>query len=269
MLFFSPAKLNLFFRVLRKRSDGYHEIASLFQAIDLCDKVTIEIAERDSLSCSDPELPCDATNLALKALYLFRQNFPFSFCTHILLEKNIPMQAGLGGGSGNAATVLWGLNELCGRPASVEQLREIGSQLGSDVAFFFSTGTAYCTGRGEILETVSLPESIEGWLAKPSFGLSTPLVYKETRADALPNRDPREALRTYPNFFNDLEPAAFRLEPRLIAFKNKLDAMGFNSVTMTGSGTAFFCLGNPTSIDPSLIPFRAINRSSSSWYGAA
>lgn len=267
MLFFSPAKLNLFFRVLRKRSDGYHEIASLFQAIDLCDTVTIEKTERDSLTCSDPELPCDSSNLAWKALYLFRQVFPFSFPIHIHLEKKIPIQSGLGGGSGNAATVLWGLNELCGRPATVEQLAEMGARLGSDVAFFFSTGTAYCTGRGEILEPVSLPQPIQGWLAKPTFGLSTPLVYKETRVDALPNRDPRKAIQNYPCFFNDLEPAAFRLESRLIAFKNQLDAMRFDSVTMTGSGTAFFCLGKPDAVDSSLIPFLSLNRSLSSWYG--
>ncbi len=265
MILFSPAKLNLFFRVLGKRSDQYHEIASLFQAIDLCDTVIIEKAERDALSCSDPELPCDSSNLAWKALDLFRQMFPFPFFVHIHLEKKIPMRAGLGGGSSNAATVLWGLNQLCNGPAAVEQLAVMGARLGSDVPFFFSTGTAYCTGRGEILESVSLPQPLQGWLAKPSFGLSTPLVYKETCVDALPNRNPREALRAG-SFFNDLEPAAFRLEPRLIAFKNRLDAMQFDSVTMTGSGTAFFCLGKPPAVDPALIPFCSLNRPISSWY---
>ena len=265
MLLFSPAKINLFFRIIRKRSDGYHEIASLFQAINLFDTLRFAKDTRDSLTCSDPELTCGSDNLVMKALSLFRSRFSCSFGVKIHLEKRIPCQAGLGGGSGNAATTLWGLNEWAGRPATLSQLSEMGALLGSDVPFFLSTGTAYCTGRGEILEPVSLPRPFEGWLAKPPFGLSTPLVYKETRVEELTPRDPREALLKYPSFYNDLEPAAFRLDPRLLQFRKKLEQMGFASVTMTGSGTAFFCAG----VEPlgeEFTPLRSVQRELSGWY---
>ena len=180
------------------------------------------------------------------------------------------MQAGLGGGSSNAATALWALNQWTGEPATIEELRNIGSKIGSDVAFFFSSGTAYCTGRGEILEP--FPDlSIDGYLAKPGFGLSTPLVYRETRVDELPDIDPKIArdsfLTAAPQFFNDLEKAAFRIEPRLIQFKEQLLSLGFQTVSMTGSGTAFFCLkGAPKSAIIHFIPFCSLNRPLNAWY---
>lgn len=266
IVFYSPAKINLFFRVLRKRSDGYHEIASLFQAIDLYDRIFITKASIDSLTSSDPELSCGSDNLVMKALALFRSRFPFSFGVSIHLEKRIPSQAGLGGGSSNAATILWALNELSGRPAALEELIEIGAKIGSDVPFFFSLGTAYCTGRGENLSPFALPHPISGWIAKPPFGLSTPLVYQETRVSELIDRDPLLSLGSYPAFYNDLEPAAFRLEPCLLDFKKELERQGFHSITMTGSGTAFFCIGgNPDKKE--LIPFRGVFRDATDWYG--
>ncbi len=176
----------------------------------------------------------------------------------IHIEKNIPVEAGLGGGSSNAATTLSALNELAGRPATHSQLLEMGALLGSDVPFFFSSGTAYCTGRGEILEPFTLPEPLSGWIAKPTYGLSTPLVYQHTRIEELPLRDPREALRTL-SFFNDLEVPAFRLEPRLLTLRDVL-RRSFEQVTMTGSGTAFVCLkGTPAAIDGvRFFPFRSL-----------
>jgi len=254
----SPAKLNLFFRVLRKRPDGYHDIASLFQAIDLFDRLFFSWTPQDEITCTDPTIPCDSSNLVAKALTQFRARFPTN-SIRIHIEKHIPIQAGLGGGSSNAATTLWGLNELMGHPATLQQLIEMGSAIGSDVAFFFSTGTAYCTGRGEILEPFVLPKPLSGWLAKPTYGLSTPLVYKNTRIEELMPRDPREALSSFPNYFNDLEIPSFRLEPRLIPLRDELQK-SFQHVTMTGSGTAFFCLdGEPTPIDGVLFfPFQSI-----------
>lgn len=266
MFLFSPAKINLFFRVIRKRSDGYHEIASLFQAISLFDQLHFSKSDVDSLTCTDPELTCGPDNLVNKALHLFRSRFHIPFGVKIHLDKKIPCQAGLGGGSGNAATTLWGLNELAGRPANQDELAQMGSLLGSDVSFFFSSGTAYCTGRGEILEPFILPHSLKGWIAKPPYGLSTPLVYKDTRAGELTDRDPRHSLYSFPMFYNDLEPAAFRLEPRLQAFRQSLEKQGFDSVTMTGSGTAFFCFGNQDSTNE-FTPFYSVQRDLNGWYG--
>ncbi|HSX38195.1 MAG TPA: 4-(cytidine 5'-diphospho)-2-C-methyl-D-erythritol kinase [Chlamydiales bacterium] len=276
-LFSSPAKINLFFHILGKRSDGYHEIASLYQAIDLFDTLKFRKGHQDFFS-SNIYLD-EAANLVLKALRLFRIRFPFSFGVKIHLEKRIPLQAGLGGGSSNAATTLWALNELTGRRASMSALIEMGALLGSDVPFFFSSGTSYCTGRGEILEPFHLPYLLSGYLAKPSFGLSTSLVYQETRIEELIARDPRQGLVQFPLFYNDLEPAAFRIEPRLRLFHSHLKQMGFDAVTMTGSGTAFMCQVNIPKGQilnhfgyktlpqfQSFLPFRSIQRAENSWY---
>ncbi len=270
MKFFSPAKLNLFFRVLNKRSDGYHEIASLYQAIDCGDDLIFKSHHEDLLTCSDPDLPCDLNNLVLRALCLFRQSFSCP-SVHIHLEKRIPQQAGLGGGSSNAATTLYALNQFAGSPATDAQLISLASQIGSDVPFFFSSGTAYCTGRGEIMKPASI-NPISGWLAKPAFGLSTPSVYRETRVDELKEIDPMSCLASFqttnPLYRNDLELAAMRIEPRLLTFKELLSSSGFHTVSMTGSGSAFFCLGQPDIPIRCLIPFRSCLRNDSSWYSS-
>ena len=251
----SPAKINLSFQVLSKRLDGYHEIASLYQAIDLFDTLSLQQSNQDLLTCTDPELLCDETNLVWRALLLFRKHSLFP-PVHLHLEKQIPMQAGLGGGSSNAATALWALNCFAGNPFSLGELRELGSALGSDVPFFLSCGTAFCTGRGEKLEEREL-FAVQGYLVKPPYGLSTPAVYRETRIAEL------KAARG--RYFNDLEPAAMRLEPQLVDFKRHLFSLGFHTVCMTGSGSAFFCLGEGSS-PKGAIPFKSISRSSSEWY---
>ncbi|MBI2742534.1 MAG: 4-(cytidine 5'-diphospho)-2-C-methyl-D-erythritol kinase [Chlamydiales bacterium] len=245
---FSPAKINLFFRVLKKRPDGYHEIASLYQSISLGDRLEIELAHEDRLECDDETLPCDSTNLILRAADLFRRKTGKKVYAHFHLLKRTPIQAGLGGGSSNAATALWGLNQLSGKAVSNEELMLWSAELGSDVPFFFSTGTAYCEGRGEkILPLPPLPKRQKFWIAKPQGGLSTPLVYQETKPELLEERDPKTALRSFtegsPLYFNDLEPAAFRLASPLSSFKNQLYKAGFDQVVMTGSGTAFICFG--------------------------
>lgn len=251
----SPAKINLSFKVLAKRPDGYHEIASLFQAIDLCDRLFFSFSDSDKLTCSDPEIPLGSSNLVSKALSFFPSRPPVS----IHIEKNIPIQAGLGGGSSNAATTLWALNELLGKPYTQDQLISFGAQIGSDVPFFFSSGTAYCTGRGEILHP-ALPQFLKGYIAKPFYGLSTPLVYQEVNLSQLPSQEGK--------YFNDLEIPAFRLEPRLRSLQTKLQK-NFGVVTMTGSGTAFFCLGgDPKPIEGvQFFPFHTIQRREPlAWY---
>ncbi len=118
MKLFSPAKLNLFLRVLSKRKDGYHEIASLFQAIDFGDILTFALSDKDKLTSSDPSIPHDRSNLIFQAADQFRRQTGLHFGLEVDLEKKIPTQSGLGGGSSNAATTLWALNELHGRPVS-------------------------------------------------------------------------------------------------------------------------------------------------------
>jgi 4-diphosphocytidyl-2-C-methyl-D-erythritol kinase len=277
--YFSPAKLNLFFRVLSKRGDGFHEIASLYQAIDWGD--TLELAEAcdDQFTCSDPLLPCDEKNLVVKALDLFRLRSGLSsFRVRCHLEKRVPMEAGLGGGSSNAATMLYACNELAGSPATLQELGLWAAELGSDVAFFFSSGSAYCTGRGEKfadqrlpLRSILLPGAT--WIAKPAFGLSTPKVYAAICSDRLEKRDPRMVLESFhkgtPLFFNDLEDPAFHICPALQDVKCTLQKAGFSTVVMTGSGSAFICLGlsaPPTFDGLIMAPILPIERKNDGWY---
>ncbi len=268
--FISPAKINLFFRVLRKREDGFHEIASLYQAIDLCDTLHFSLSKEDLFTCSDPALSMDAQNLVCKALKLFREKTGRFDPVAIHLEKKIPMQAGLGGGSSNAATTLFALNQLFSTNLSQEDLTELGSVLGSDVPFFFSIGTAYCTGRGERLQEMPFPESLLRssciWIAKPKVGLSTPLVYGACKPELLPQRDPKESFSL---FYNDLEMAAFSLLPELAILKDTLLDSGFETVVLCGSGTAFFCIGMDHSPQIEGIEFfqtKPFSKENATWY---
>lgn len=247
--YYSPAKVNLFLHVKERRPDGYHELSSLFQTIDLFDTLDITCCENhDRLAVNDPSIPCDTTNLILKATALFRQKTKSSQYFNIILNKNIPMEAGLGGGSSNAATTLWAINVLCGSPATIEELMTWGAEIGSDVAFFLSEGTALCTGRGEKIHPVpALTPQRSGWIVKPSFGLSTPSVYKHLKLAKLPQNEPEKALKKIIEgelcYFNDLESPAFSLSPPLAALKEELITLGYEKVMMTGSGSAIVCIG--------------------------
>ncbi|MBS0628077.1 MAG: 4-(cytidine 5'-diphospho)-2-C-methyl-D-erythritol kinase [Verrucomicrobia bacterium] len=232
----SPAKINVFFKVLHKREDGFHEISSLYQAISLCDTLQIRLSEKDSFTCSDPLLPADHTNLVMKALDLFRKKTGTSCFFSIHLDKKIPMQAGLGGGSSNAATALWSFVKLARLSISQETLFSWGAELGSDVSFFFSSGAALASGRGEILTDVAPYLSSPFWIVKPKEGLSTAEVYRFCK----PNLKKEEKKI----FYNDLEEAAFSLAPSLFKIKASLLSFGFEVVVLSGSGTAFFCLEN-------------------------
>lgn len=244
----SPSKVNLFFRVLSRRPDGFHEIASLYQAVGLCDTLYFRKSGHLNVTCSHPSLSTGESNLVTKAARLFFQKTGIKSAADIHLVKNIPVEAGLGGGSGDAATTLWGLNELYGRPVDLFKLIEWGATLGSDVAFFFSSGSAYCTGRGEKLESLpplDLPAKVT--IVKPQEGLSTPVVYKSCRVGDFPTRSPKESLLSFQqgkgDFYNDLEIPAFFLLPSLKEIKTLLESSGFSHALLCGSGTAFFCLG--------------------------
>lgn len=271
---FSPAKINLFLRVVSKRTDGYHNLSSVFQTLSLGDTLTMEPHDRDLLTCTDPELPTDDTNLALKATELFRQKTGLKHYFKIHLVKKIPTQAGLGGGSSNAASVLWGCDQLAHTKIALNTLKQWGSEIGSDIPFFFSQGTAYCTGRGESVYHLPALTSRPLWIIKPSCGLSTPEVYRRFRlstpvSEKILQRDLDEFLAGSMTYFNDLEPPAFEINPGLQQLKKDLLASGFETALMSGSGSSFFCMGQgKLPLDPQLvvIPAQFINRSLDQWY---
>lgn len=269
----SPAKVNLFLRILKRRPDGYHELASLFQAISLFDTLDFALAERDHLTCTDPTIPNDGSNLVLKAVNLFRSKTGLNFGLRVHLDKHIPQQAGLGGGSGNAATTLWALNQLHNRPATHETLSQWAGEIGSDVAFFLSSGTAYCTGRGEIVQSLQPLQNQFLWIVKPPQGTSTPAVYGKLNAAQLPQRDPEQALKQFlcgsPSYFNDLEEAAMSVTPELKALRDRLTSQGYSDILLSGSGSSFFVSGKTQRPDiPGCQIYAAefANRLHNSWY---
>lgn len=272
---FSPAKINLFLKIIRKRSDGYHELSSLFQTIDLGDTLTFELSSKDSLTCTDPLIPTNETNLVLKATQLFRNKTGFSTNFKIHLLKQIPIQAGLGGGSSNAASTLWACNNLTGNKISIADLQQWSAEIGSDIPFFFSEGTAYCTGRGEHVQNLSPLTKQHCWIIKPKVGLSTPEVYSRFRLksdsnlNVASNADIKRFFNESPYYINDLEQPAFEAKPELEEIKNNLLKCGFKTVLLSGSGSAFFCLGEGTpSISNDFTSFSThfLNRSPIHWY---
>jgi 4-diphosphocytidyl-2-C-methyl-D-erythritol kinase len=273
VVLFSPAKVNLFFRVLSKRPDGYHDIASLYQAISLGDTLTATLADEDRITCDDPSIPCDERNLIYKAAQVFREQTGFSGRVHWHLTKKIPIEAGLGGGSSNAASALFALNQFSSFGLDETALCRFASLFSSDAPFFFSTGSAYCTGRGEVLTSIQDLQPMSFWVAKPDGGLSTPQVYKTCSPATCLQRNAEQhlnqALEGRLELFNDLEDSAFSLMPSLLRLKQDLLELGFSQVSMTGSGTAFMCFGDVPS--PSLqgvrfFPVRFIQRAEDEWY---
>lgn len=251
---FSPAKINLSLFVLRKRPDGFHEIATLMQTVSLGDVIHMEKVEahRDRLTCSGYPMECDESNLILKALAYFRKKSLMNVHLRIHVEKHIPLAGGLGGGSSNLATALWGANQWLPNPLSLSTLQELSSHLSSDGPFFFSSGTAYVTGRGEEIHPL-LPFSFSSplWLIKPCYGLSTSLVYRHCQPSHFSQTREAESISEQyggENLLgkNDLEPSAFTLKPELRRLKAHLKRVGFQQVCMTGSGPTFYCTGNPS-----------------------
>jgi len=260
---FSPAKINLFLRILRRRPDNYHDLASLFHTVAFGDTLDMEVlppaAERDELECNLEGVPTDESNLVIRALNLFRERSGVQRFFRVRLEKLIPAQAGMGGGSSNAATAFFGANALCGSPASAADLLGWADDpiIGSDATFFLSEGTAYCTGRGEVVTPVPplpVPAGLAVYLVKPRYGLSTPKVFKALDLSAVSPADPEELLAAFRErgvghtaWVNDLEAPAFEVCPELGELKAFLagEEWGFQAVLMSGSGTTVYCIGEP------------------------
>lgn len=250
----SPAKINLFLEVLGKRDDGYHELVTVMACISLADRiafraVTGEITGEVTGLASD-SLPPWKQNLVFRALELLRSESGTQMGMQVRLEKRIPQQAGLGGGSSNAATALRVANRLWGLHWSADRLAELAARLGSDVPFFLSSGTAICRGRGERVRSIPGLPGVPVLIAQPPEGLSTPLVFagldgfalrrsgQETEA-ALQRRDPL-ALGTV--LFNRLEQPASRLSVWPDRMRNEFDRLPCLGHQMSGSGSCWFGL---------------------------
>ena len=252
----SAAKINLSLDVTGRLDNGYHTIESVFQTVGLYDEITVEKADSISISCTVPEqfaaadpIPCDNRNIAYKAAELFFSQAGISGGCNIHILKGIPSQAGMGGGSTDAAGVLYCLNKVFSAGLSAEQLAELGKNLGADVPFFFSGGTAFVSGIGEKL--TPLPDFSGRILviAKGSQGVSTADAYRNVDALTEPFHPQTAALadaiknapETAYQFFGNIFEAAVGLEEvdKLKSAMLNKDALKAN---MTGSGSAVFGL---------------------------
>lgn len=260
--FYSPSKINLFLYVKSRRSDGFHDLFSLMQVVDLFDILEIDFSSIDTFSCSDPLLPMDEKNLVIRALNLFRQRTGCKSALKIHLEKNIPQEAGLAGGSGNAATLLWALNTLFQTHLTQKQLMEWAGELSSDAPFFFSKGRALIEGVGARVYEQN-PVSIQQlFLVKLKEGLSTKTIFEKF---VQKNNTPIDRLLLY---HNDLEEPAFSLLPKLKVLMETLKEQNLGNIWMTGSGTTLVCERLPKFLPQEVQCFavKTLYRVPDSWY---
>jgi 4-diphosphocytidyl-2-C-methyl-D-erythritol kinase len=245
MRIFTPAKINLTLEVLGKRSDGFHELATWMIPIALYDCLTIEPATKMVFESNVPELQSDRTNLIIRAVDAFQKLSGSAQDYRIVLEKNIPIGAGLGGGSSNAAATLRLLNRIAGDAFSLQALSGVAAELGSDVAFFVEARSAWCTGRGEKMEPRDFPEDRWLCLAKPAFAVPTAWAY--TTHTKLPERRKRgeTAETVWGSLRNDLEPAVFTKYLLLAEIKRWFQQQAETEITlMSGSGSTTFAVAS-------------------------
>ncbi len=252
-----PAKINLTLEVVNKRDDGFHNIKSIMQMISLYDYLDITAVEADKteifLGGNSTEIPYDSRNLVYKAAELFLNKIEKTAKVEIEIEKNIPVSAGLAGGSTDGAGTLYGLNEIFGRPISKYELHNLCAQLGSDLNVCLEGGTLLATSRGECIEklkTIDMPVTI---IKPQNLGISAGEAYsKYAKKEIKPqNHMTEKMLRALENneditpyLYNDLEYAVFDDYKELQLIKSKLP----NSI-MSGSGPTYFILENVDEID--------------------
>ncbi len=249
----TPAKVNLFLEVQGRRTDGYHELATLMVTVGLFD--SLEFRERPSgqvrLECDHPGLSTGPDNLVVRAVDLIRSRFGVSSGVDVRLAKRIPLQAGLAGGSTDAAGTLAGLNTLWRLGLDAHRLGELGAELGSDVTFFFFGPAAWCTGRGEVVQPLRAAGPLDLVLVCPPVGLSTADVYRALRlgAEVVDGEAVRRAFEAGDVallgrlLHNRLQGPAEGLCPVVARWRERLAGLGPVGALMSGSGSTVFALG--------------------------
>lgn len=246
----SPAKINLFLKVIGKRPDGYHDLVSLMCGISLRDRIVLTTGtEAISVACTYPGVPENETNLAVRAADLFYRHHSVSERVAIEIEKRIPVGAGLGGGSSNAATVLKGLNDCYGQPLSADLLRTLGLSLGADVPFFLLGRPALAAGIGERLTPYQGLEERKILVIYPGFGIATAEVYKKLNLGLTKCENHLKSSFLKQNGFipaqhlcNDLETVVIPRYPEIATAKKRLLESGAEGALMSGSGSSIFGL---------------------------
>ena len=250
--FKTPAKVNLGLHVHGKREDGFHELETIFQMVSLFDDVELELLSSGiKLECDTPGIPTDDTNLVCKAALLLRKSYQVEGKgVSIRLKKKIPFGAGLGGGSGNAAGVLMGLNRLWDLNIDREKLFTLAAELGSDVPFFLTSPCALGKGRGERLKVLESCSKFQVLLVFPGFPIATSWVYQNLRLKLTKRPNNISILRKNlslseitslgSQLYNDLESVVIQKFPEVKVVKDELWAWGALGVLLSGSGATVF-----------------------------
>ena len=247
------AKINWVLRVPGRRPDGYHELCTIFQTVSLRDSLTFheEPGGELRLTCDAPDIPLDESNLILRAAHALRERYEIKKGATIHLEKRIPAQGGLGGGSSDAAVALLGLAHLWQLQAKREKLLEIGARLGADVPFFFTGGTALGRGLGTEVSALAEVHAEHLLIVAPGVKVSTGEAYKALNAPALTKQEGDIILSIscadehfhdslHEALHNDFEPVIFRLYPEIERVKKALLAQGARGALLAGSGSSVF-----------------------------
>ena len=241
----APAKLNLFLHITGRRPDGYHLLQSVFMLIDWYDTLHFEVRSDGQISREDLNFPLPKDDLITRAARLLKETSGTAQGAHIAIEKSIPAQAGMGGGSSDAATCLLALNKLWGLGLSVKQLTEMGLKLGADVPFFLHGHNAWVEGVGELMQPISLPPA-QFVVVKPLEGLETAHIFgsESLKRDTKPATISDFAANPFGFGHNDLQPVAQRLCPQISEAIAWLESARLASAVvkgrMTGSGSAVF-----------------------------
>jgi 4-diphosphocytidyl-2-C-methyl-D-erythritol kinase len=257
----SCCKVNLLLNILDKRADGFHELESVMHPVAVHDRITFTRGGQGlEMTCSEPSLPTDSRNLAYRAAESFLEAAHIGEGVRLHLDKRIPLAAGLGGGSGDAATTLLGLNELFGAPLGPEALHSLAARSGSDVPFFLHSTPALATGRGEHIQPLGAFPALAGaafLLIHPGFGVSTAWAYQQLARfpEALHGRAGRAGKliallrqtdagldRLGREFYNSLEAPVLEKYPLLALLQEFLRANGAPAALMSGSGSTTFAL---------------------------
>jgi 4-diphosphocytidyl-2-C-methyl-D-erythritol kinase len=243
----SPAKINFGLNVVSKRDDGFHDIETIFYPIELHDVLTFEKAERFSFTCNDKSIHNDENNLVIKSVRLIELLVKKEITVSITLEKNIPIGAGLGGGSSNAAHTLLSINELFALQISEKTFKGFALQLGSDVPFFLHPVPSFATSRGEILSPINFEIAKPILLVNPGIHISTKWAYQN-----ITPKEPEFSLSSlHSNSFqnisflngkivNDFEEVAFTIHPQLAEIKKNMFEFKAEFALMSGSGSTMF-----------------------------
>ncbi len=243
----APAKINLTLNVIGKRADGYHELESVMQQISLRDKIFLQTGGVGiSVASSSKQIPDNEENLAFQAAQLLYAKYSLPSGLQIFIEKNIPVGAGLAGGSTDAAAVIKGMNELFDLRLKQEEMMQLGLSVGSDVPFCVLGGAALARGRGELLTPLPAGPRLEMVLVKPEYQLSTREIYRDFRLERVREKPDNVAfleawrqcdmIGTVAEMKNVLETVSIEKCPEIQLIKNKLDGLGAQGTLMSGSG---------------------------------